>query len=411
MSFQDLPAVAARTPETDPGLAQHIQYFLQIRLGVYYLSRLPVYRIKEQSQQRDPLIEPGRPGPGPHRFHFPAGEDVLGPIVRLILLKQIIIHRKALTAICGSDMHIMEWDDWSKIYIKPPVIPGHETAGEIIAVGSRVTNRKVGDRVSCESHIACGKCWFCQNDLAHICKNLVLFGCGVDGAFAEYTKIPAHATYLLPDNISYEEACMFEPMGAGVHGAEAAEPEGKTVLIFGCGPIGLTAISACKTFGAKQVIAVDLLDEKLDIAREMGADYTFNSVKCDLTAEIMMLTDGIGADAVIDITGAAPAIHSAFRCVRAAGKVVSVGLPGKPIALDLTNDIAYREVVYTGISGRKIWQTWENFSKVMSGPYFKLQHVMGGKYLLEDFDKAVADIEQGIPGKKLIYPNAEDMSR
>ncbi len=313
------------------------------------------------------------------------------------------------TAICGTDMHIMEWDGWSKIHIKPPVTPGHETAGEIIAVGKNVTNRKVGDRVSCESHIACGECWFCKNGLSHICRNLALFGCSVDGAFAEYAKIPARATYLLPDSISYEAACMFEPMGAGVHGAEAAEPEGKNVLVFGCGPIGLTAVSACKTFGAKKVIAVDLIDEKLETARDMGADYAFNSGSCDLAAEVMALTDGIGVDAVIDITGAASAIHSAFQCVRAAGKVVSVGLPGKPIELDLTNEIAYREVVYTGVSGRKIWETWEDFSKVMNGPYFKLEHVMGGKYVLEDFDKAVEDIEKGIAGKKLIYPHGSDI--
>lgn len=315
------------------------------------------------------------------------------------------------TAVCGSDMHIMEWDDWSKIYVKAPVIPGHETAGTIVAVGKNVVGRKVGDRVSCESHISCGECWFCKHDLAHICKNLVLFGCGVNGAFAEYAKIPARATYLLPDSISYEAACMFEPMGAGVHGAEAAEPEGKNVVVIGCGPIGLTAVSACKTFGAKNVIAVDLVNEKLKTAAEMGADFVFNSGACDLAAEVMGLTDGIGADAVIDITGAAAAIHSAFQCVRAAGKVVSVGLPGKPIALDLTNEIAYREVVYTGVSGRKIWETWEDFSKVMNGPYFKLEYVMGGKYSLEDFHQAIADIENGIPGKKLIYPDSEDLPR
>jgi threonine 3-dehydrogenase len=114
-------------------------------------------------------------------------------------------------------------------------------------------------------------------------------------------------------------------------------------------------------------------------------------------------------DAVIDITGAASALHSAFRCVRAAGKVVSVGLPGKPIELDLTNEIAYREVVYTGVSGRKLWETWEDFSRVMSGPYFKPEYVMGGRYALEDFDRAVEDAKNGVPGKKLIYPHAEDI--
>lgn len=320
-----------------------------------------------------------------------------------------VLIRVRCTAVCGTDMHIMEWDDWSKLHIKPPVTPGHETAGEIVAVGSRVTDRRVGDRVSCESHIACGECWFCKNGLAHICQNLVLFGCNADGAFAEYAKIPARATYRLPDDISYEAACMFEPMGAGVHGAEAAEPKGKTVLVIGCGPIGLTAISSCKVFGAQKVIAADLVDEKLEAARDMGADHAFNNGACDLRAEVLALTGGIGADAVIDITGAADAIHSAFQCVRAAGKVVSVGLPGKPVSLDLTNEIAYREVVYTGVSGRKIWETWEDFSRVMNSPYFKLEHVMGGKYALADFDRAVEDVRRGVPGKKLIYPDPEEM--
>lgn len=322
-----------------------------------------------------------------------------------------VLIRVRCTALCGTDIHIMDWDDWSKLHTAPPVTPGHETAGDIVAIGRNVTDRRVGDRVSCESHIACGSCWFCKNGLAHICRDLELFGCSVDGAFAEYARIPARATYLLPDDISYEAACMFEPMGAGVHGAEAAQPEGKTVVVFGCGPIGLTAVSACKTFGAKTVIAADLLDERLENARKMGADHAFNSESCDLVREVLGMTDGIGADAVIDVTGAPSAIHSAFRCVRAAGRVVSVGLPGKPIELDLTNEIAYREVVYTGVSGRRIWQTWENFARVLSGPYYQLDCVMGGRYALEDFDRAVEDFRRGIPGKKLIYPRAEDMPR
>ena len=151
------------------------------------------------------------------------------------------------------------------------------------------------------------------------------------------------------------------------------------------------------------------LDERLENARKMGADHAFNSESCDLVREVLGMTDGIGADAVIDVTGAPAAIHSAFRCVRAAGRVVSVGLPGKPIELDLTNEIAYREVVYTGVSGRRIWQTWENFARVLSGPYYQLDCVMGGRYALEDFDRAVEDFRRGIPGKKLIYPRAEDM--
>lgn len=210
------------------------------------------------------------------------------------------------TAVCGTDLHIMDWDKWSQARIHPPMIPGHETAGDIVEVGKNVHDRKVGDRVSCETHVPCGTCWFCKNGLSHICRNVKLFGATEDGAFAEYAKIRADSTFLLDDDIAYETACLFEPMGAGVHGVESADVAGKTVLVSGCGPIGLTAVSACKTFGAKLVIACDLVDERLETAKEMGADVVFNSGKCDLVEEVKKLTDGVGVDAAIDITGAVP---------------------------------------------------------------------------------------------------------
>ncbi len=308
------------------------------------------------------------------------------------------------TAVCGTDLHIMEWDKWSQARVKTPLIPGHETAGDIVEVGKNVHDRKVGDRVSCETHIPCGTCWFCKNDLPHICKNVRLFGATENGAFAEYAKIPAKNTFLLDDGITYETACLFEPMGAGVHGVESAEVAGKTVLVSGCGPIGLTAVSACKTFGAKLVIACDLVDERLETAREMGADVVINSGKCRLQEEVLRLTDGVGVDAAIDITGVGAAIQASLRCVRAAGKLVCVGLPSRNVELDLTNDLIYREVELTGVSGRKIWDTWTDFAKVMKGPYYKLEHVMGNRFALKDFDKALEQIESGVPGKMILYP-------
>ena len=309
------------------------------------------------------------------------------------------------TAICGTDLHIMEWDDWSQKRIKAPVTLGHETAGDIVAVGSAVKDRKVGDRVSCESHIPCGTCYFCQHDMPHICKNVELFGCTQNGAYAEYAKIRADCTFLLDDSISYEAACMFEPMGAGIHGVEAAQVEGKVVLVSGCGPIGLTAISGCKTFGATKVIACDLIDEKLEIAREMGADEVFNSGKCDLVAEDKKLTGGAGADAAIDITGAAAAINTDLKCLRAAGRMVCVGLPTKPVTLvDMADDLIYREIELTGVSGRKIWETWEDFAKVMKSPYYKMDRVIGGRFPMKEFQTAIDQIQSGVPGKMILYP-------
>ena len=313
------------------------------------------------------------------------------------------------TAICGTDMHIMEWDRWSQLRVKPPFIPGHETAGMIVKVGKNVTERKPGDRVACDTHIPRGECWFCKNGMPHICSNVKLFGATENGAFAEYAKIRADSAYLLDDSISYENACLFEPLGAGVHGAEAAEVCGKTVLVSGCGPIGLTAVSSCKTFGARMVIACDLNDERLAAALEMGADHIVNSGKEDLLKEVLKLTDGIGADAAIDITGAGAAIRAGLRCVRAAGVMVCVGLPTNEVSLDLTNDLIYREIKLTGISGRKIWETWYDFSKVMNGPYFRPEKIMGRKYALTDYKKAFEAVRAGVPGKMILYPDPADM--
>ncbi len=309
------------------------------------------------------------------------------------------------TAICGTDLHILEWDDWSKKRIKAPVVLGHETAGEIVAVGKKVTERKTGQRVSCESHIPCGSCWFCQNDMAHICKDTKLFGVTQNGAFAEYTKIRWDCTVVLDDDISDEAACMCEPMGAGVHGVEVAEVAGKTVLVSGCGPIGLTAVSACKTFGATMVIACDVIDEKLETAKQMGADVVFHSGKCDLPSEIKALTGGRGVDAAIDLSGSESALNCALKSLRAAGRMVCVGLPTKPVTFqDMTDDLIYREIVLTGVSGRKIWETWNDFFKVLKGPYFKLDKVIGGRFPMKDFETALERIRGGVPGKMILYP-------
>ena len=152
------------------------------------------------------------------------------------------------------------------------------------------------------------------------------------------------------------------------------------------------------------MIACDLLDQKLEIAREMGADVTLNSGSCDLPAEVRALTDGLGADAAIDVTGVGAAIATDIKSVRAAGRVVCVGLPSKRVELDLANDLFYREVEFTGISGRKIWETWEDFAKVMNGPYYHLESVMGRHFALEDFEEGFACMERGEPGKVLLYP-------
>lgn len=336
------------------------------------------------------------PGPGNVEYRddlpipVPGDDDVL-----------VKIH---VAALCGTDVHIVEWDKWSQNWVKPPVTIGHEACGEIVEVGKNVKDLKVGDRVSFETHIYCGECLMCKSGKTNICSNVELFGCTVNGAFAEYACAPAKVAYKIDDSLSDEVACLFEPMGAGIHGVERAEVEGKNVLVTGCGPIGLTAVAGAKTFGAKMVIACDLLDERLENAKAMGADYVVNSSKEDIILFCRDKTGGLGVDVAIDITGAGPALNNDVLAVRPGGRVVGVGLPTKRIDLDLANDVFYREVEITGISGRLIWQTWDDFAKVMQGPYFDSKLVLGETFDLKDFDKAVEAQKSGAPGKKLLRP-------
>lgn len=308
------------------------------------------------------------------------------------------------TAVCGSDIHMYDWDPWYQKLMKPPVIVGHETAGDIIEVGKNVTNVKVGDRVSVETHVPCNHCYFCEHDMKEICQNVELFGVTLNGAFAEYAKVRADSVFKLDDAITYEQACLFEPMGAGVHGVEAAKVEGKIVLISGCGPIGLTAITATKVLGAKTVYACDILDEKLEIAEEMGADEVFNSSNVDLVEEMKKRTEGRGVDVAIDVSGAGQAINTSLQAVRAGGRFVGVGLPSHPVAINLTEDLFFREIEMTGVSGRLIWQTWEDFTKVMKDPRYNIERIMGHRFLMKDFEQAIAEIRNGVPGRMILYP-------
>lgn len=309
------------------------------------------------------------------------------------------------TAVCGTDMHILAWNPWAANRMKNlPVVFGHETAGQIVEVGAAVKGLKVGDRISVETHIPCGHCFQCRTGNPHICENMKLFGVTEPGAFAEYAPVPASCAVPLAEGISYEMGAMLEAMGAGVHGVERAQVRGKTVLVSGCGPIGLMVVGACRAHGAAKIVACDLFDEKLALARTMGADITVNSGKEDVIQAVLDATEGHGADAAIDISGSGRAIVSGLKSLRKGGIMVSVGLPSGQVPMDLTEDIIYREITYTGISGRRMFETWDDCMDILRTPGFSLDPVIGGVYKLEQFGQAIAAIQGGAPGKMILVP-------
>lgn len=309
------------------------------------------------------------------------------------------------TAICGTDMHLYDWKEYAQARMKNlPMVFGHETAGEIVKIGKNVTGHKIGDRISVETHIPCGHCYQCETGNPHICENMRVFGVTDPGAFAEYAKVPKECIVPLDDAISYEKGAMLEAMGAGVHGVERADVKGKQVLVSGCGPIGLMAIGACKVHGAAKIIACDMFDQKLELAKEMGADLVVNSGKEDIIQAVRNATGGHGADAAIDITGNGKAINAGLKALRKGGVFVSVGLPDGEIPVNLTEDIIYREIVYTGVSGRRMFETWEDCMNILKSDGFSLAPAMGNTYKFEDFEDAFAAIRAGVPGKMILVP-------
>lgn len=309
------------------------------------------------------------------------------------------------TAICGTDLHIYHWGEYAANRMKRlPMVFGHETAGEIVEIGKNVTGYQIGDRVTTETHIPCNHCYQCQNGRPHLCENMQIFGVTVPGAFSEYAVFHKDCIMKLEDGITYEEGAMLEAMGAGVHGVEVAQVKGKTVLVSGCGPIGLMVVGACKAHGAQSIIACDLVDSKLELAKTMGADYVINSGEEDLENAVKALTNGVGVDATIDITGNGKAIVAGLRSLRKAGIFISVGLPNGKIPIDLTEDIIYREVVYTGVSGRLMFDTWKDCMQILKTPGFSLAPAMGNIYKLEAYEEALQAIKNGVPGKMILVP-------
>src|SRR5204863_1454486 len=238
-------------------------------------------------------------------------------------------------SICGTDLHIYKWDGWAQSVIKPPLVFGHEIAGEVVEVGARAEGVAVGDLVSVESHIPCGKCYQCRHDLRHICDNLKIVGVHRPGGFAEYLSIPAVCAWKNPPGTSPEIAAMLEPLGNAVYAASEAQVVGQNVAVFGCGPAGLFTVAACKALGAVKVIAVDVNPKHLEMAAPMGADELLDGADPTLMERLESHRGGAGLDISIDMSGNHKAIVTAIRSLRKGGTFVAFGIPPGPIELNL----------------------------------------------------------------------------
>jgi threonine 3-dehydrogenase len=315
-----------------------------------------------------------------------------------------VLVKVKMASICGTDLHIYDWDRWAQGRIHPPLIPGHEFCGEVAEFGDEVTSVKEGDFVSAEMHVACGKCLQCRTGEAHICQNVKIIGVDTNGAFAEYVVIPESNIWKLDAAIPQEYASILDPLGNAVHTVLAGEIAAKTVAITGCGPIGLFAIAVARALGAASVFAIEVNEHRRKIAHEMMADSVLDPSKENASAIVMEKTGGLGVDVVLEMAGHPDSIRTAFDIVRRGGRISLLGLTSKPISLNFSEDIIFKGITVQGINGRRMYQTWYQMTALLKAGKLDLHPVITDRIPMNDFSKAMERLKTGEASKILVYP-------
>ena len=316
-----------------------------------------------------------------------------------------VLVKVKVASICGTDLHIYEWDRWAQRRIHPPLVPGHEFCGEVVAYGDEVTSVKEGDFVSAEMHVACGKCLQCRTGEAHICQNVRIIGVDSDGAFAEYVVIPESNIWKLDPAIPQEYASILDPLGNAVHSVLAGEIAAKTVAVTGCGPIGLFSIAVARAVGAAQVFAIEVNEHRRKIASQMKADVVLDPSSQNVQKAIIDHTGGLGADVVLEMAGHPQSIRTAFDIVRRGGRISLLGLTSKPIALNFSEDIIFKGITVQGINGRRMYQTWYQMTALLKAGKLDLHPVITDRIAMQDFPRAMEKLKTGEASKILVYPN------
>jgi threonine 3-dehydrogenase len=303
--------------------------------------------------------------------------------------------------VCGTDLHIADWDAWAQGRIRPPIVVGHEFAGEIVAVGNGVTELKVGQLVTAEGHIVCGHCLQCRTGNGHICRNTRIIGVDRDGAFAEFIVMPA--TNVLPlDGIPTEIGAIMDPMGNAFHTVLTADVPGSTVFVVGCGPIGCFAVGIARAAGAARVIASDVNPRRLELARAMGAHVLINAATDNVEQIVLAESGGEGADVVCEMSGVPLALHQAFHAVRLGGQVQLLGIPKGTVPVDFATEIIFKGITIYGVIGRKMYETWHQMRRFLAGGQFDPHPVITHRFPLARIDEALAAIRSGDAGKVIL---------
>jgi threonine 3-dehydrogenase len=304
------------------------------------------------------------------------------------------------TAICGTDMHIYNWDEWSQNTIPVPMVVGHEYVGEVVGMGQEVKGFNVGDRVSGEGHITCGHCRNCRAGRVHLCRNTEGVGVNRPGAFAEYLVIPAFNAFKIPDNISDDLASIFDPFGNAVHTALSFDLVGEDVLITGAGPIGIMAAAVAKHVGARHVVVTDINPYRLELAKKMGATRAVDVSKEDLKDVMNELGMTEGFDVGLEMSGVPIAFRDMLNKMNHGGKIAMLGIPPQDVAIDW-NQVIFKGLVIKGIYGREMFETWYKMASLLQSG-LDLSPIITHTFSVDDFQKGFDTMGSGHSGKVIL---------
>jgi threonine 3-dehydrogenase len=314
--------------------------------------------------------------------------------------------RVRATSLCGTDVHIYKWDEWARSRIQLPRIIGHEMCGEVVELGQGVTSVALGDYVAAESHVTCGLCFQCRTGQGHVCKSYRILGVDLDGSYAGYVALPERVLWKTPQELPPELACLQEPLGNAVHAALLEDLTGHSVLITGCGPTGLFAIAVCLTAGASLVIATDISDYRLGLAKQLGAHHTLNAGSDPpeaISAAILDLTGGDGVDAALEMSGNPAALHQAFRATKNGGRVSLFGIPTGSVSFDLPNEVIFKGIRVYGVTGRRLFETWYRMTGLFQAG-LDIRPIVTHTFPMTEFAKGFELIQAGQCGKVVLLP-------
>ncbi len=304
------------------------------------------------------------------------------------------------TAICGTDIHIYDWDKWSQKTVPVPMITGHEYFGEVTEVGEDVKFIKPGTRVSGEGHLTCGFCRNCRAGTRHLCRNTKGVGVNVQGCFAEYLALPAKNAFPIPDDIPDEIAAIFDPFGNAVHTALAFNMVGEDVLITGAGPIGVMAAAVCRHVGARNIVITDVNPWRLELAEQFGVTKAVDVSKQNLSNIMQEIGMVEGFDIGLEMSGNENAFRDMIASMNHGGKIALLGIPPGEMAIDW-NQIIFKGLVIKGIYGREMYETWYKMAAMLQSG-LDISPILTHHFKIDDFQTGFDVMKSGKSGKVIL---------